>query len=216
MTPADSDALPDAGDTAVIVLLAAGRSHRFGSPKQLALIDGEPMLRRVARTALATQLPVFVVLGAQAALVSSALDDLPVSIIPCADWAAGMGCSLATGLRAVMQQVPRASGVLLCLADQPLIDTPLLLEMLRRHHAAPQKILANGHQGGFSPPVIFPRDCFAELAHWSGEDGARALLQREARRVERILVEVGIDVDTPAALDHVQRVLTLREAARKE
>jgi molybdenum cofactor cytidylyltransferase len=204
--------IPIVGDSAVIVLLAAGEGRRYGSPKQLAVIDGEPMLRRVARTALGAGVPVFVVLGAQADAVRSALDGLSVTIVHCADWVGGMGRSLAAGAAAVEKAFPTASGLLLCLADQPLIEVQMFAQLLRRHRDVPQKILVSRHDDAIGPPVIFPRDCLAELAQWSGTGGARALLQRESHRVERCLVDVGIDVDTPAALIHVNRLLAARKA----
>jgi molybdenum cofactor cytidylyltransferase len=205
-----AESLPGVGDSAVIVLLAAGASRRYGSPKQLAVVDGEPMLRRVARTALAARVPVLVVLGAHAETVRSALDGLSVRVVHCADWADGMGCSLASGASAVEQLFPDASGLLLCLADQPLIETQMFLQLLHRHHVAPRKILASGNHEALGPPVLFPRDCLAELAQWSGAGGARILLQRESYRVERCLADVGVDVDTPAALADVNRLLGAR------
>lgn len=212
MTNAQSQSVSGAGDSAVIVLLAAGESRRYGSPKQLAIIDGEPMLRRVARIALGADAPVFVVLGAHADMVRLALDGLPVRIVYCTDWAAGMGRSMAAGAAAVKQAFPLASGLLLCLADHPLIQTQMFNQLLRRHRDAPQKILATAHQEALGPPVMFPHDCIAELAQWSGGEGARALLLRESDRVECCLVDVGIDVDTPAALDRVTGLIAARNA----
>ncbi len=195
----------------VIVLLAAGESRRYGAPKQLALIQGEPMLRRVARIALDAGVPVVVVIGSQADQIATALEGLPVQIVRCEDWSDGMGNSLAAGARAVEVSFPDASGLLLCLADQPLVETAMLTLLLHRHQQVPQKILATEHQQALGPPIMFPRDCVAELTRWSGENGARALLQRESHRVERCLASAGIDVDTPAARDHINRLLAGRE-----
>jgi len=50
----------------VIVLLAAGEGRRFGGTKQLADIDGETMVHRAARTAIATGVELIVVTGAHA------------------------------------------------------------------------------------------------------------------------------------------------------
>jgi molybdenum cofactor cytidylyltransferase len=197
--------------SAVIVLLAAGASRRYGAPKQLAMIHGEPMLRRVARIALGAGAPVVVVVGAQAERVVAALGGLPVQIVRCEDWSDGMGSSLAAGTRAVQQGYPDASGLLVCLADQPLVETAMLTQLLHRHQQVPQKILATGHHDALGPPIVFPRDLLAELARWSGENGARALLQRESQRVERCLASVGIDVDTPEGLDHINVLLAQRE-----
>jgi CTP:molybdopterin cytidylyltransferase MocA len=47
------------------VILAAGASSRMGSPKQLLLLDGQPLVVRAATAALdAGAWPVVVVLGA--------------------------------------------------------------------------------------------------------------------------------------------------------
>lgn len=210
MINAQPESVSGAGDSAVIVLLAAGESRRYGSPKQLAVIDGEPMLRRVARIALSAGAPVFVVLGAHADMVQPTLDGLPVRIVRCTDWAAGMGRSLAAGADAVTHAFPLASGLLLCLADHPLIESRMFNQLLRRHRDAPEQILATAHQDVLGPPVMFPRDCIAELAHWSGGEGARALLQRESHRVECSLLDVGIDVDTPAGLEQVNSMMAAR------
>lgn len=190
-----------------VVLLAAGASERYGGIKQLALIDGEPMLRRVARSLLSVDGPVIVVTGAHAAEVETALAGLPVLIERHAGWAEGMGSSLAAGIRRVITDFPDATGALLCLADQPLLDIELLRRMVARHATAAGSILVTTQGGVDGPPVLFPRDCFGTLASWSGAHGARALLEREARRVERLAASSMVDVDTNADLQRVRDLL---------
>lgn len=187
-----------------IVLLAAGAGERYGGIKQLALIDGEPMLRRVARRLLDIGAPLVVVTGAHAAKVETALDGLPVVIERHPGWSEGMGGSLAAGIRRVMAGFPAATGALLCLADQPLLDIGLLRRMLARHDAQPRMILTATQDGVDGPPVLFPRDCFEVLAQWSGARGARALLTREERRIERFATVSTVDVDTPGNLQQVR------------
>lgn len=196
-----------------VVLLAAGAGERYGGIKQLALIDGEPMLRRVARRLLEVGVPVIVVIGANAAQVEAALDELPVRIERHPGWAEGMGSSLAAGARRVIADFPDATGVLLCLADQPLLDIELLRRVLARHGTAAGSILATTQRGVDGPPVLFPCDCFGTLASWSGAHGARALLEREAHRVERFAATNLIDVDTPEDLKRVHELLATHRNA---
>lgn len=196
-----------------IVLLAAGAGERYGSIKQLAPIEGEPMLRHVARGLLELGTPMVVVTGAHAAEVETALTGLPVAIERHAGWADGMGSSLAAGIRRAATDHPGASGALLCLADQPLLDIALLRRMLARHRVAANAILATTRDGADGPPVLFPRDCFATLARWSGPRGARALLAREAQRVERFATSTTLDVDTPADLQSVRHALAARRGS---
>lgn len=192
-----------------IVLLAAGAGNRYGGIKQLARIDGEPMLRRVARGLLDIGTPVIVVIGAHAQEVETALTGLPVRIERHAGWVDGMGSSLAAGIRRAISDFSDATGALLCLADQPLLDVATLQRMLTRHTAAAGSILVTTQHGVDSPPVLFPRDYFDTLANWSGTRGARALLEQEAHRVERFAVSELIDVDTPEDLQRVREWLAV-------
>lgn len=197
-----------------IVLLAAGAGKRYGGIKQLALIDGEPMLRRVAHRLLEIGVPVIVVTGAHVTEVEPALDGLPLAIERHPGWAEGMGSSLAAGIRRVVADFPDATGTLLCLADQPLLDIELLQRMLARHRAAAEAILATTQGSNDGPPVLFPRDCFAALAKWSGAHGARALLEHEAQRVEHFSTSSMVDVDTPADLRRVREALATHRSIR--
>ena len=192
----------------VVVLLAAGEGSRFGGVKQLADIASEPMVRRVARIALETGLPVITVTGAHAALVETVLDDLAVNIVHCEDWQLGMGNSLATGIRELAHRFPHASSVLICLADQPLLDAAFIRAMLQRHAEAPDRLLATEQNGILGPPALFPRDCFATLMAQSGSRGARALLEQEAERVDAFAAPNAFDVDTPDDLRRVRDWLT--------
>jgi molybdenum cofactor cytidylyltransferase len=138
------------------------------------------------------------------------LNDLPLSLIRCEEWQLGMGNSLATGIRALDHVFPQATAVLVCLADQPLLDTAALRAMLERHRSAPERILACTHTGGIQgPPALFPQDCFRALAGLSGPHGARQLLKREIARVEAFAASAGIDVDAPADLQRVRAMLGL-------
>ena len=90
------------------IVLAAGASTRFGSPKQAVLL--EPVLDRVRRSAKIDD--VVVVLGAH---------DVPASArtVRCADWERGPGASLRCGLTALGEGVEAAVVVL---GDGPELD----------------------------------------------------------------------------------------------
>jgi molybdenum cofactor cytidylyltransferase len=187
----------------VVLLLAAGEGQRFGGVKQLADIHGEPMVRRVARNLLELDLPLIVVTGAYAEEVEAVLGHLPIGVLRHKDWALGMGSSLAAGAREVARIYPRASSVLICLADQPLLSASFLRAMLKRHAAAPDRILATDLDGAAGPPALFPRDCFDALAKLAGSHGARSIIERNPSRVELFVTDDRIDVDTQEDLQKV-------------
>lgn len=184
----------------VIVLLAAGEGRRFGGIKQLAPIGGQPMLRGAVQVAQGTGLAVIVVTGAHAANTEPLLSDLCVDVVRNEHWPEGMGSSLATGMRHALVHYPHASGVLVCLADQPLIDAAALHALIDHHARRPAQIVATSHDGKAGPPALFPHDCFPALLACSGDHGARALLVAEAKRVTVLDHAGSVDVDTPADL----------------
>lgn len=194
----------------VIVLLAAGEGRRFGGIKQLADLDGEPMCRRVARQLLCLDCPLVAVTGAHADAVEQALDGLPLELLRHAEWARGLGSSIAHGARHVQLRFGPFTSVLLCLADQPLIDTAHYRRLLDRHRQAPDRLLGTVQGEATGPPVLFPADCLAELAAWRDSRGARALLERESARLERMALAQHMDVDTPDDLERVRATLRRR------
>lgn len=181
------------------LLLAAGKASRYGSLKQLVEIDGVPMVRRVAQTALAAGVPLTVVIGAGGESLRAALAGLPLQIVENHDWATGMGGSIALGVRAV--QATPVDALLILLADQVLIDAADLQAICAAHAADPQAIIAADHGDAAGPPCLFPSRDFAALGALSGPAGARRLLRDQSDRVRRLdLPHARLDVDTPADL----------------
>jgi molybdenum cofactor cytidylyltransferase len=182
----------------LIVLLAAGAASRFGAPKQLALIAGMPMLRRVALTALATGHPLLVIGGAHADTVADTLAELPLHWRVHSDWSQGLGSSIAFAIDQLQQLHPQASGALLCLGDQPLVETALLMRLLAGHAERPEQIVVADYGPHLGPPVLFPRRDFAALRELHGDRGAQALLAAQPARLVRIEApQAAFDIDSP-------------------
>src|SRR6478736_7183112 len=100
------------------IIVAAGASTRLGQPKQLVLVDGEPLLQRAVRCAQeAGASPVFVVLGADRELIRNAIDFGAASIVVNEDWEEGLACSIRVGVQAAAG----SAGVLLMTCDQPRV-----------------------------------------------------------------------------------------------
>lgn len=184
------------------VLLAAGSASRFGAPKQVLVIDGMPMVRRAAIAALDAGLsPVVVVTGAHGDVVAESLVGLDVHVAAHADWANGMGSSLAAGVKAIARQTPSSQALMVLLADQPSIGAEDLRWMLDAHALAPTRILAARYDGHLGPPCLFPRAYFSDLAALDGPSGARGLLEKYVSYVDAYdLQAAAFDIDTPA--DH--------------
>ena len=185
------------------VLLAAGASRRLGRPKQTVLIDGEPLVARMAGLALATDPRALVVsLGAQADAVRSALGDLGddprLRCVVASDWDHGMGASLRAGLDALPDACDAAL-VLLC--DQPALTLAHLERLLAAWRAHPVCASASAYAGVLGVPAVLPRAWWPHLD--AGSDrGARELLRARAAEISAVAAaELARDLDTPADLD---------------
>jgi molybdenum cofactor cytidylyltransferase len=184
------------------VILAAGQSRRMGGPNKLtARFDGEPLVRRVAEQALASQArPVIVVTGHRAEEISAALAGLDVVLAQNPDFADGLATSLKVGLTRVPEN---AAGALVMLADMPGIDAAVidrLVDAFKARHGP--AIILPTVEGKRGNPVLWSRDFFPELMSVTGDTGARHILGAHEEAIERVEIgaAAGIDVDTREAL----------------
>lgn len=182
-----------------VVVLAAGASTRFGSPKQLVRIAGRPLLHRaVANAVELAGHAVTVVLGAHAAELSALLRHSPASVIVNREWSEGLGSSIRT---AAARLPPSCEGVLITLADQAAVTAEDLKRLAGAWRREPGQIVAARYEGRLGVPAVFPRAEFPALTALRGDRGARDLLRRSRDRVIAIdLANAGIDIDTPEDL----------------
>jgi molybdenum cofactor cytidylyltransferase len=187
------------GDSLHAVVLAAGPSTRFGSPKQLVRVGGRPLLHTaVTRAAEVTGNALIVVLGAGAAELAPLLKHSPGSVVVNHEWREG----LASSIRAGVARLPAAcAGVMLVLADQAAVSADDLRRLAGSWRKQPQYIAAAMYAGTCGAPAIFPRSAFRELGELRGDAGARMLLRRNADRMVRVpMPSAALDVDTPEDL----------------
>lgn len=195
------------------VLLAAGRSSRYGGIKLLAAIDGVPLVRRAARAALDADLSLIVVTGAHAERVEAALHGIAAVQVHNPDWADGMGSSIAAAFAHLQRTQATYDAAIVYPADLPLVGHAQLARLIERHRQAPSRIQAADIGGVLAPPCLFPRDCFAELAQQNGPRGARILLERHAARVDAVAIpEAAVDIDTREDYRHFVALAGLPQA----
>jgi molybdenum cofactor cytidylyltransferase len=184
------------------VVLAAGASSRMGAPKQLLLVDGQPLLLRAVRAALASEAwPVVVVLGAHAEKIRPLLARLPVLVADNPAWPEGMASSIRAGVALARQFSRRLDGVLVALCDQPAFSADTIARLVGARHASGASIVAARYGGRSGAPALFAAENFPALVALTGEEGARALLNPPAGNTSPIgavdCPELALDLDTP-------------------
>lgn len=184
------------------VLLAAGTSTRFGDRnKLLAEVDGEPIVRRAARTLLDASLAgVTVVVGHEASAVREALADLPVRVVFVPDYAEGQSRSVRAGVRAAASTDPDA--VVIALGDMPDVRPSTVDALVAAYEAGCGTILAAAYRGERGNPVLFDRQFFDALTDISGDVGGRKLFGTadDAALIDTDDPGVRRDIDTHADL----------------
>jgi molybdenum cofactor cytidylyltransferase len=178
------------------VILAAGAGRRFGGVKQLALYDGEPLVRRACRTAIGAGLaPVIVVLGAHADIVRDAIRDLAVEPVLCPTWDEGMGASLRFGVEHSTVRIVDEFVVLL--ADQPLVTPAHIRALVDARRTAGADVAATDTGATIGVPAVFARSLLPALAALSGDRGARDIIAAARSRVVVPFADAAVDIDTP-------------------
>lgn len=187
------------GDLYAIVL-AAGASTRFGSPKQLARVDGRPLLHVVvSRVVEVVGHAVTVVLGANAAELIPMLKHTSASVVINREWREG----IASSIRAGLARLPGVcEGVMLVLADQAAVTADDLRRLVTAWRSQPLYTAAAQYGATTGAPAIFPRTRFSELAALRGDRGAQRLVTSVPDRLIRVRMErAAIDIDTPEDLE---------------
>ncbi len=185
------------------MVLAAGGSRRFGSPKQLAELHGRPLLEHAvaAMSAVAALERVVVVLGAQAEQVRERVDMLDAQALECVQWQEGMAASLRCGVAALQE----CDAVLVTLGDQPLITPQVIAGVL--DHAGDGYAAVRATYGGVpGHPVLLARELYPSLLALRGDSGARDLLAAaRVREWECGHLARADDIDTVEDLEVVRR-----------
>jgi molybdenum cofactor cytidylyltransferase len=161
------------------VVLAAGSSSRMGQDKLLLRLDGESVLRRAVRRALAAGLdPVIVVLGHGAnPRVRDELAGLAVHPVVNPDPSRGIQTSRQVGIAAVPRE---ACAAVLLLADMPFVTEEMIAALVRRYRESTAPLVISEYGEVQAPPTLYGRSLFSELLAAEGDEGAKRVIQRHA------------------------------------
>lgn len=175
------------------ILLAAGRSSRFGENKLLQPLAGEPLAHHSAKALAAMPFARRIAVVGEIPLKVERFGFVPVK----APAGAPLSISIATGVAAA-EEID-CDACLIALADMPLIPTAHFRTLLTAHRGDATATAALGRN---MVPALFARKLFYNLRHLAGDRGAFHLLL-EANTVDADPDWIA-DIDTPDQLAVVQ------------
>lgn len=185
------------------VVLAAGEGRRFGGGKQLAQLDGRPLLEHaLAASAQAGLVPRFVVLGANAERILDVVELHGHEAVVCADYREGMAASLRAGVSAA--RTAGAGAILITLGDQPRVGAEAIARVAaaRGGPEGTSEAVRGSYEGVPGHPALLESSLFEKLLALHGDAGARGVFDPATTfLVPCDDVATPIDVDIAADLE---------------
>lgn len=192
----------------VLVLLAAGRSERFGD---IGSKLDQPFLSRPLglHVAVAVEDMPF---RERVAVVDGCLLDYTqhgFRVVHNLDPTRDMASSVRLGVECARAR--DAAAVMIALADMPRVTAAHMYRMFdAARDLGDMAVIASSDGATPRPPALFGRGRFDEVLAISGDQGARDLIQA-GRHVVTNAAEL-IDVDTPAELEQLRALVHAPEA----
>ncbi len=180
-------------------MLAAGKSQRFGSPKQIASLNGQPLIVKALapffeQQQLIANLDSFVlVLGAYQQTIKKILPSY-IKVHTAQDWQLGMGHSLSSAVKAAPEA---CNAVMVTLADQVALSRFDVCTLIKAYQQHPDRILVSEYAGQLGVPAIFPKHYFSQLGALTGDKGAKPIIEQYAKTLIRVpCSRAALDIDT--------------------
>lgn len=189
------------------VVLAAGLSTRMGRNKLLLNFKDKPLIARLVDTLLTSKIDeVIVVLGHEIEKVRAELQGKPVRLVHNPDYREGLSTSVRTGVDAVS---PDADGIMICLADQPLLEPADVNQIVAAFADAKKvnkSIVVPFFEGERGNPVILDASLRVAILGIVGDVGCKGVIKRYPEKVYALQMEndhVVRDVDDVKAYERL-------------
>ncbi|UZR96071.1 nucleotidyltransferase family protein [Chondrinema litorale] len=188
------------------VILAAGGSSRLGFPKQLLELKQKTLVARSCETILETGIEnLIVVTGAYEDDIKKSISSYHVKIAHNPDWETGMASSIKKGINELLKSNFNIEAVLICLCDQPFLDTHHIKEVIKSYYKTGKPIIASYYNDLESVPALFNHSLFESLLELKGQEGARKIIRKQPSLVVNVPFSKGVyDVDTPEAWENIK------------
>jgi molybdenum cofactor cytidylyltransferase len=193
-----------------LIILAAGKSIRFGENKLLYRLGGKAVIERVVESALGSQADeVLLVLGYDSERLKRIVSGARCRLIYNKDFEEGQSSSVKTGLASVARN---SKAVLILPGDTALISSQAIDKVIKGYKRTRNPIVVAAHRGRLGHPILFDKSLFREVAQINEESqGLKAVVKKYWTQIKKVDVgskEVLLDLDTKEDLDRLSNSST--------
>lgn len=177
----------------------------MGQLKQLLPLKGKPMIMHSLDTLLSSGIRDIIVVLSPDSPAVTAVNKLPIRIVFNPEQGSDMAESLRTGFRAAAES---SNGILISLADQPLVTVETVRSLLALHMRNPDRIFIPQYETKKGHPVLLPKNLLEDIFYGGT---LRDIMRKYSEKVLLVPVMdegVVLDVDT---IDDYIRVLMMTE-----
>ena len=185
------------------LVMAAGESTRFGSPKQLLPFGDTTLLGHVVRNVNASCLDrVIVVLGRSIDELKDTVDFGRAAVVDNRAYRSGCASSLLAGL----DNAGQCDALVLVLGDQPGVRTAVIDQVSKDWREHRPWAAVTSYRGELGHPFVFARSAFEDLRGLHGDKAIWKLIEAQPERVRRVEMDVELppDIDTPEDYERVR------------
>lgn len=172
----------------------------MGTPKQLLNWGHGTLLDCAIINALQLKSShVYVVLGANYDLIAKTIKQHnSVTVLKNNDWQNGLGSSIACAVGYLQKSKSQEEGLLIMLADQPLIDVDFLMDLMHNFKSHENLIVATSYDDkNIGVPVIFDASYFNLLSTLHDDFGAKFILNENKSYIKTLTPPVkNVDLDS--------------------
>ncbi len=167
------------------LVLSAGESRRFGSPKALALIKRKPALEHIQNTLLTAPVDeVIIVTGANADKIKPHIfNHNKVRPVYNNDYKLGQTSSVQAGIKAVSKQ---CTAVLILPVDCPMILPSTITAIINIFNTTKPAILIPAYKSRRGHPPLFNAALIPDIIALSHDDGINILFEQNPPNVIEI------------------------------
>jgi len=188
-----------------LLLLAAGQSARMGEPKQLLNWGENNLIQKAMIEGSKFNLPLYTVLGAHFDKINKSINSKKYKIIHNKNWEKGIGNSISTGIKKILNDYPILEGVLIYLVDQPLIEFSHLFRIYNSFNNKKRLVVSSYKDNKLGVPALFGVEYLKFLIDLDSDNGAASIIKKIYSKEKTVIVNNEsylIDLDDKKAYEN--------------